>query len=292
MSAERNTECKSIHELAFDHYLRTGERLTSKEWLARHERKFNPYHDELGRFTSSPGVTVSYGNQTARMAEPPRLRERGTGAAPAKTIPPGGQILAEAGLRAARLANEAVARARNYAMPVSPPIKALLNQIVNGEGVGDEDARRHGFASSYDVPFNYGRCARQIKPLTQMTLKEIDELQTRMLMHPDNRLRASPVGRYQIVRSTLREMRQNLHLDDNMVFDEILQDTLGMSRLRRAGLQDYMDGKLSASGFQTRIAREWASVAEPKTDRPRLQGQHLGTTSAQISPLILALRRQ
>ena len=61
MAIRRLSDHKSVHQLAFDHYLRTGERLTSREWLARFERKFNPYHDEIGRFTSPPGVTVSYG---------------------------------------------------------------------------------------------------------------------------------------------------------------------------------------------------------------------------------------
>ena len=50
------TERKSIQSLAFEHYLRTGEHLTPGEWLARCERKFNPYHDPAnGRFTSAPG---------------------------------------------------------------------------------------------------------------------------------------------------------------------------------------------------------------------------------------------
>ena len=50
------TKRKSIHSLAFEHYLRTGEHLTPGEWLARYERKFNPYHDPAnGQFTSGPG---------------------------------------------------------------------------------------------------------------------------------------------------------------------------------------------------------------------------------------------
>ncbi|MCW1429589.1 hypothetical protein [Novosphingobium sp. JCM 18896] len=58
-------ENKSANRLAFDHYLRTGQRLTTAQWLERVERKFNPYHDELGRFTSAPGVTVSWGASAA-----------------------------------------------------------------------------------------------------------------------------------------------------------------------------------------------------------------------------------
>lgn len=61
MPDDQHTEHKSIHRRVFDHYLRTGERLTNQEWLSRRETKFNPYHDERGRFTSPPGVTVSWG---------------------------------------------------------------------------------------------------------------------------------------------------------------------------------------------------------------------------------------
>ena len=73
MSVNRVSEYKSVHRLAFGHYLRTGERLTNSEWLVRNERKFNPYHDERGRFTSPPGVTVSWGKYG-----PPDERQRTT----------------------------------------------------------------------------------------------------------------------------------------------------------------------------------------------------------------------
>lgn len=64
MPALTLAELKSVNRAAFDHYLRTGERLTCEEWLGRREAKFNPYHDELGRFTSALGVSVSYGNRS------------------------------------------------------------------------------------------------------------------------------------------------------------------------------------------------------------------------------------
>ena len=92
--------------------------------------------------------------------------------------------------------------------------RALLHQIARGEGVDDDRARSHGFASGYDVPFNYGRFAQQTKPLTQMTLGEIDALQVRMASHPENPGRSTPVGRYQFTRATLRELRSELELDD------------------------------------------------------------------------------
>jgi hypothetical protein len=70
MAANRCFEGKSAHRCAFEHYLRTGQRLTTVEWLDGQERKFNPYHDELGRFTSPPGVSVSWGSHQRRRDRP------------------------------------------------------------------------------------------------------------------------------------------------------------------------------------------------------------------------------
>lgn len=55
MTAPAPTERKSADELAFEHYLRTGEQLTPTLWRERFEVKFNPNHDERGRFTFAFG---------------------------------------------------------------------------------------------------------------------------------------------------------------------------------------------------------------------------------------------
>lgn len=49
--ALRKTEEKSASGQAFEHYLRTGQRLTASEFDSLQERKYNQNHDELGRFT-------------------------------------------------------------------------------------------------------------------------------------------------------------------------------------------------------------------------------------------------
>lgn len=67
MSASHLTESKSANRLAFEHYLRTGEHLTSQQWRARYEQKFNPYHDRLGRFTTASGATAPAGYAGARI---------------------------------------------------------------------------------------------------------------------------------------------------------------------------------------------------------------------------------
>lgn len=83
MSNSNSTDLETASRAAFNHYLRTGNRYTGKEWLAGPEAKFNPYHDELGRFTSPPGVTVSYGNRPGRATGSlPRSRQRAPSASP------------------------------------------------------------------------------------------------------------------------------------------------------------------------------------------------------------------
>lgn len=86
MSNPTATDLHTARRAAFEHYLRTGNRYTEKEWLARQEAKFNPYHDELGRFTSPPGVTVSYGNRTGRATgSSPRSRQQRPSTSPKNT---------------------------------------------------------------------------------------------------------------------------------------------------------------------------------------------------------------
>ena len=51
-----------VETRVFVHWLRTGLMADAEPLIDLVERKFNPYHDEIGRFTSPPGVTVSYGS--------------------------------------------------------------------------------------------------------------------------------------------------------------------------------------------------------------------------------------
>ena len=93
MPSHGTTRSESIHRQAFAHYLRTGQRLTNDEWIRQQERKFNPYHDEIGRFTSAPGTTVSWGRQgnaahpgsRRRLSEPHPAPKRSSPRKPAKS---------------------------------------------------------------------------------------------------------------------------------------------------------------------------------------------------------------
>ena len=58
-----------VESRVYLHYLRTGFWADAEPLIEVVERKFNPYHDEIGRFTSPPGVTTSWGNRTVNMSD-------------------------------------------------------------------------------------------------------------------------------------------------------------------------------------------------------------------------------
>lgn len=63
MATEPFSEQKSANRLAFEHYLRIGEQLTTAQWSSKYESKFNQNHDERGRFTfSNQGVAMGHGS--------------------------------------------------------------------------------------------------------------------------------------------------------------------------------------------------------------------------------------
>ena len=82
MQTSANSEKKSVGKTAFEHYLRTGERLTESEWQSRQEYKFNPWHDDKGRFTNAPNASM--GNHGATVTPTGRSSSAHTAAAGGK----------------------------------------------------------------------------------------------------------------------------------------------------------------------------------------------------------------
>lgn len=132
---------------------------------------------------------------------------------------------------------------------VGPGAKHLLDQIAVAEGTDEAKARRRGYGSGYEVIYGYRRSA---KPLTAMTLDEVDALQAQLGAH-------TPVGRYQLLRATLQELRRRHGLSGSELFSPKLQDQLARARMR---LRRYDDPSASPAEIQRAFAREWASVPD------------------------------
>lgn len=65
-------------------------------------------------------------------------------------------------------------------------------------------------------------------------------------------------GRYQIMEDTLRGLLHIVGPDE--LFDEKNQDRLAIGLLRRRGLDDYLEGRMSIHSFGNNLAKEWASL--------------------------------
>ena len=72
----------------------------------------------------------------------------------------------------------------------------LLDRIAIGEGTTDAAAQEHGLASAYDITYAYGKYnPNDSKPLSEMTIGEVKQLQKQMLANQANsKLPSSAVG--------------------------------------------------------------------------------------------------
>lgn len=148
----------------------------------------------------------------------------------------------------------------------------LLNLVGQAEGT---DKGR-----GYNETLGYGRYTGGPVDLIGMTLKEIDDLQTKMLSNPANTLNSSAVGRYQITRTTLRDMREKMGLTGDEKFDPAMQDRLASYLIATRATGDMRQ-------MQDGLAGIWASF--PKADTgASAYGQRTGTSLSSVQAAIQA----
>ena len=112
----------------------------------------------------------------------------------------------------------------------------------------------------YNETLAYGAFTDGDVDLVAMKLQEIDALQTRMLKRPENSFNSSALGRYQIVRTTLRTIRKTLKLPATTLFDADMQDRCACYLLGLRGVDKYLAGRLSEDTLINNLAHEWASL--------------------------------
>lgn len=142
--------------------------------------------------------------------------------------------------------------------------------------------------ASYNETLGYGAYTGGPVNLTSMTLDEVDQLQGQMLRHPNNSWNSSAVGRYQIVRTTLRGLKKQLGLSGKEKFTPELQDRLAEQLLKNRGYDDWKSGKISDTRFINNLAKEWASLPTA-TGRGAYAGQGVRARPSQV---LTALRSE
>jgi uncharacterized protein (TIGR02594 family) len=118
----------------------------------------------------------------------------------------------------------------------------MLDFIAQHEGTANQKG------GGYNTSLGFGKFTGGEKTLVEMTLLQIDVLQTQMLNNPENHFRSSALGRYQIVQKTLQGLKTKLELSQTVVFDQKLQDRLGVALILGRGR--------NVAGLR----QEWASL--------------------------------
>lgn len=167
--------------------------------------------------------------------------------------------------------------------------RPLLDLIGLTEGT---DKRRGGGAArGYNETLAYGRLTGGDVDLVSMTLSQIDALQTRMLQHRENVWKSSALGRYQIVRTTLRSIRNTLNLPGSALYDADMQDRLACFLLGQRGIDKYLAGRLSEDTMLENLAKEWASLPTPG-GKGYYSGQHAAVKPDQVRAVLAHVRRR
>lgn len=159
--------------------------------------------------------------------------------------------------------------------------RPLLDLIGKSEGT---DKGR-----GYNETLAYGAYTGGDVELVKMTLDEIDALQTKMLAHPKNRWNSSALGRYQIVRTTLRRIKKALGLTGRERFDAHMQDRMACFLLGSRGIDQWLAGKMSEDALINALAKEWASL--PTTSgKGYYSGQRASVTVAEVREALAEVR--
>ena len=119
--------------------------------------------------------------------------------------------------------------------------KHLLDYIADLEAVG-------GSYNSYQGSFMQGAPQHDFE---NMTIKGVLDWQS---THKNK-----AVGRYQIKPQTLKETMKSAGLTEKDMYSPTNQDELGLELLKRAGYQDYLEGK-GYEDFSLGLAKTWAAL--------------------------------
>ena len=124
----------------------------------------------------------------------------------------------------------------------------------------------------YNETLGYGAFTGGNQNLVLMSLDQIDALQGNMLADPNNTFNSSALGRYQITRTTLRGLREQLGLSGSELFDPTMQDRLAEELLRRrgndpAGLRNEWEGLRRVDDSTIRAAYDNTSTTMPGVDQ-------------------------
>jgi len=188
------------------------------------------------------------------------------------------------------------------------PTQDLLDRIALGEGADPKKLKaqnKYGIGSTeYDMVYGYGSALAPDKPVTEMTMKELEAYQRKLIAATKGKVKGttkgtSAVGKYQVIKTSLfgengtaanpqkDSWADKLGLTEDTVYTPAIQEEIGFLALKEAGYNSYINGKRSQDSFQNKIANIWASVA--KADGTDKYGQGIHTVKKDLEPMFKSL---
>lgn len=166
--------------------------------------------------------------------------------------------------------------------------RPLLDLIQKFEGTLPG---RHPKARGYNTTLDYDAYTGGPVELVKMTLKQVDDLQTKMLAHAKNKWNSSAAGAYQIVRTTKRGIEAKLKLDKNLLYNEDMQDRMACFLLGQRGVDKWLSGRLSEDTLLTNLSAEWASFPKPD-GKGTYPGQGVGGKVSEVRAALAEVKRR
>jgi muramidase (phage lysozyme) len=199
-------------------------------------------------------------------------------------------------------------RPRARPTELEDPTQALLDRIALGEGADPSKLSRqekHGIGTTvYDMVYNYGDTLAPSKPVSEMTMEELYNFQTKLINAtkgtvPGTNLGTSAVGKYQVIRKSLfgtgtaeKPMKNSwadkLNLKPDTVYTPEVQEKIARLALQEAGYNSFIKGTKTEEAFHDRIANIWASVA--RSSGKDTYGQGIHTIKADLDPMYALLK--
>ncbi len=152
----------------------------------------------------------------------------------------------------------------------------LLTVIADGESNGNYNAY-FGNAGNSQIMF------------TSMTVKEVLEWQEHFT---DSGQPSNAVGKYQFIRSTLRELIRDMNISSRALFDATLQDRLAIQLIERRGAAEYVRGGISREEFAHNLSKEWAALPQVTGSNPEASyydGDGLNRSRVRIDQILNAI---
>lgn len=163
-----------------------------------------------------------------------------------------------------------------HAMATVGHVKPLLDLIAKAESTGNYDA-------------HFGEAGNTNPRFTQMSVDEVLAWQKDFVRSGKP---SSAVGRYQIIRGTLKGLKTKMKLEGTETYNATLQDKMALELLKQRGLEGYLLGIITVDAFIDEIAKEWAGL--PNTsDKSHYHRDGLNSAQiklAELKPVVEVLR--